>query len=60
MSRIVAANGPLRVRTIAGSQVVLMAPDIMPEAQKGLRGFAFQVSHSGRPAAGSKAQKYRP
>jgi phospholipase D-like protein len=41
------SDGPLRVRAIAGTRVVLMAMDIAEEARNGLRGFAIKRKRKG-------------
>jgi hypothetical protein len=40
--RVFKDGGKLRVKAIAGTQVVLMALDMDEDAQEGLRGFAFR------------------
>jgi phosphatidylserine/phosphatidylglycerophosphate/cardiolipin synthase-like enzyme len=53
-------NGPLRVRAISGSRVVLMAFDLDEKACQGLHGFAIKrgVKGSATPADWLKALKY--
>lgn len=54
------SDGPMRVRAIAGTRVVLMAMDIAETARDGLRGFAIKrkVKGSRTPAQWLKATKY--
>lgn len=58
--RLSKLDGELRVRAIAGTEVILIALDMAPAAREGLRGFAFkrEIIGSGRPAEWMRAIKY--
>lgn len=58
--RVSNANGPLRVRAVAGTKVVLIAWDLNEASRNGLRGFAIQRSIAGSdaPAQWLKGLKY--
>ena len=58
--RLSKEQGELRVKAVAGTEVVLMALDMEPGARVGLRGFAFkrEIIGSGKPAEWMRAIKY--
>lgn len=56
--RVSQANGPLRVKAIAGTYVVLMAIDLDENARAGLRGFAIKRGQNGQPQQWLKGIKY--
>jgi phosphatidylserine/phosphatidylglycerophosphate/cardiolipin synthase-like enzyme len=56
--RISQANGPLHVKAIAGSYVVLMAIDVDPNVRKGLRGFAIKRGAKGQQQDWLRGIKY--
>jgi len=51
-------SGPLRVRAVAGTRVVLMAIDLEESARDGLQGFAIKRGIEGGPADWLKGIKY--
>lgn len=51
-------SGPLRVRAVAGTRVVLMAIDLEESARDGLHGFAIKRGVEGKPAVWLKGIKY--
>jgi phosphatidylserine/phosphatidylglycerophosphate/cardiolipin synthase-like enzyme len=56
--RVSKADGPLRVRVIAGTHVVLMALDMDEQARAGLHGFAIKRGQSGQPQTWLRGIKY--
>lgn len=56
--RISQQKGPLHVRAIAGTHVVLVALDMDEGARAGLRGFAIKRGQSGQPQSWLRGIKY--
>jgi hypothetical protein len=56
--RVSEASGPLRVKAIAGTHVVLMALDMDEAARAGLRGFAIKRGQDGQPQDWLRGIKY--
>jgi phosphatidylserine/phosphatidylglycerophosphate/cardiolipin synthase-like enzyme len=56
--RISKADGPFRVKAIAGTHVVLMALDMDVQARAGLHGFAIKRGQSGQPQTWLRGIKY--
>ena len=56
--RVSNSDGPLRVKAIAGTHVVLMALDMDAAARAGLRGFAIKRGQSGQPQDWLRGIKY--
>ncbi len=56
--RVSQANGPLQVKAVAGTYVVLMALDLEPDARAGLRGFAIKRGVKGQPQDWLRGIKY--
>ena len=56
--RVLQASGPLRVKAIAGTHVVLMALDMDEAARPGLRGFAIKRGQDGQPQSWLRGIKY--
>lgn len=58
--RLSRLDGELRVKAIAGTEVILIALDMASAAREGLRGFAFkrEIIGSGRPAEWMRAIKF--
>jgi phosphatidylserine/phosphatidylglycerophosphate/cardiolipin synthase-like enzyme len=56
--RVSQASGPLRVKAIAGTHVVLMALDMNEDARAGLRGFAIKRGQDGQPQSWLRGIKY--
>ncbi len=56
--RVSQSSGPLRVKAIAGTHVVLMALDMDEKARAGLRGFAIKRGQDGQPQSWLRGIKY--
>ncbi|SIT57227.1 Phospholipase D domain-containing protein [Mesorhizobium prunaredense] len=56
--RYAAENGPLRLKVVTGTRVVLMAWDLSEGARQGLRGFAIQRLPKDRPPEWMTGTKY--
>ena len=56
--RVSQESGPLRVKAIAGTHVVLMALDLDEQARTGLRGFAIKRGQDGQPQSWLRGIKY--
>ncbi|HEY4366456.1 MAG TPA: phospholipase D-like domain-containing protein [Steroidobacteraceae bacterium] len=56
--RVFTSQGPLRVKAVAGTHVVLMAFDLDAAARPGFRGFAIKTGSAGHTRAWLKGIKY--